>query len=58
MPDGEGTVIGWSATFDPMVPGTGRIMVAVVRRLMHGFATSVAAYAGGAGQPGARPGSG
>jgi Polyketide cyclase / dehydrase and lipid transport len=46
-PDGGGTLITWSARFDEKVPGTGRLMVVVVTRLIRGFATDVAAYAGG-----------
>jgi hypothetical protein len=45
-PEGNGTLISWSATFDEMVPGTGRLMEVVLSRLVHGFATAAAAYAG------------
>lgn len=44
-PDGTGTAITWSATFDEKIPGSGRLMVWVVRRLIHGFATDAASYA-------------
>ena len=44
-PDGTGTAITWSATFDEKIPGTGRLMVVVVRRLIEGFATGAAGYA-------------
>ena len=44
-PDGTGTSITWSATFDEKIPGTGRLMVAVVGRLINGFATDAAGYA-------------
>jgi hypothetical protein len=44
-PDGSGTLITWSATFDEKFPGSGRLMVSVVNRLIRGFATDAAAYA-------------
>ena len=43
--DRGGTNITWSGTFDPLVPGTGRVLVAIYRRLIGGFARKVAAYA-------------
>ena len=44
-PDGPGTVVSWVATFDPLVPGTGRLMVLVLNRMLGGFATGVARHA-------------
>jgi uncharacterized protein YndB with AHSA1/START domain len=44
-PDGPGTRITWAATFDPLVPGTGRLLVVVLRALITRFATSAARYA-------------
>ena len=44
-PEGTGTLITWSATFDEKVPGTGHLMVLVVRALLRHFATAVARYA-------------
>ena len=44
-PDGTGTLITWSATFDELVPGTGHLMVLAVRALLRHFATAVARYA-------------
>ena len=44
-PDGSGTVIAWSATFDEKIPGTGHLMVLVVGRLVRGFATAAARFA-------------
>jgi hypothetical protein len=44
-PDGDGTLITWSSTFDAKVPGTGRLMAAVLRRMINGFASSVARFA-------------
>ncbi len=44
-PDGAGTLIRWGATFDPVVPGTGRLLSAMYRRLIGSFARRVAAYA-------------
>src|SRR5258708_26365945 len=45
VPDGEGTRITWSANFDPLVPGTGRLIAAFYRRLIGDMAKRVAAYA-------------
>ena len=45
MRDGAGTLVVWGATFEPLVPGTGRLLTAVYRRLIGGFARRVAAYA-------------
>jgi Polyketide cyclase / dehydrase and lipid transport len=44
-PEGGGTLIRWSATFDPKIPGTGRLMVLVLNRMVGGFARGVARYA-------------
>ena len=44
-PDGAGTLIRWGATFDPVVPGTGRLLSAMYRRIIGSFARRVAAYA-------------
>ncbi len=44
-PDGTGTVITWSATFDEKIPGTGRLMVVVIARLISRFATGAARFA-------------
>jgi uncharacterized protein YndB with AHSA1/START domain len=44
-PDGAGTLVTWGATFDPVVPGTGRLLSAMYRRLIGSFARRVAAYA-------------
>jgi carbon monoxide dehydrogenase subunit G len=44
-PDGDGTLIKWSATFEPLVPGTGRALQAVYRRLIGSFARRLARYA-------------
>ncbi len=40
-PDG-GTQIVWQATFEPRVPGTGRLVTAGLRRLITGFARNLA----------------
>ena len=42
---GGGTVIKWSATFEPLVPGTGRALEGVYRRLIGSFARRLAAFA-------------
>jgi uncharacterized protein YndB with AHSA1/START domain len=44
-PDGAGTMITWSATFDELVPGTGHLMTVITRRLIQGFADDVARFA-------------
>jgi hypothetical protein len=44
-PDGSGTLVSWSATFDPLIPGTGHILVLVLHRLLDRFATAAAGYA-------------
>jgi hypothetical protein len=51
-PDGTGTLITWSTTFDEKIPGTGHLMVLVVNRLIRGFATGVARYADQHHRPG------
>jgi hypothetical protein len=43
-PDGSGTAIRWSATFDTKIPGTGRLMTAVLHRTISRFATGAARY--------------
>jgi uncharacterized protein YndB with AHSA1/START domain len=45
VPDGDGTRITWSATFDPLVPGTGGLLVAFYRRFIRTLAERLAAYA-------------
>lgn len=44
-PDGSGTSIRWTASFDTKIPGTGRLMVAVLTMVVGRFATGVARYA-------------
>lgn len=39
-----GTEIVWTATFDEKVPATGRLMVAMVQRMLDRFVSSLAAY--------------
>jgi uncharacterized protein YndB with AHSA1/START domain len=57
--DGSGTVITWTATFDPLVPGTGRLMVLILGRMLGSFATGAARHAErGAAQGGAAGASG
>jgi hypothetical protein len=53
-PDAGGTLVRWAATFDPSVPGTGRLMEFVIGQLLGRFATEVARYA----EQGARTSSG
>ncbi len=42
---GSGTLITWSATFDEMIPGTGRLMRSVLGRITGRFASGLAGYA-------------
>ena len=44
-PEGSGCLIAWSATFDAKIPGTGRLLVIVLKRMLGGFATGAAGYA-------------
>jgi hypothetical protein len=44
-PDGPGTLVSWVASFDPLVPGTGRLLVLVLNRMLGAFATGVARHA-------------
>jgi uncharacterized protein YndB with AHSA1/START domain len=44
-PDGDGTFIAWSATFEPRIPGTGRLVERTYRTLIGSFARRLAAYA-------------
>jgi hypothetical protein len=43
--DGSGTLITWEGTFDDKIPGTGRLLVAVMRALIGRFADGAARYA-------------
>jgi uncharacterized protein YndB with AHSA1/START domain len=44
-PDGTGTLVTWSASFDEKIPGTGRLMELVLQRMVGGFATGACRYA-------------
>lgn len=44
-PEGSGTLITWSGTFDEKIPGSGRILESVLSRMMGRFATGAARYA-------------
>ena len=44
-PDGSGTAVTWSATFDEKIPATGHLMRVVLVRMVSGFASGLAAYA-------------
>ena len=44
-PAGDGTLITWTATFEPSIPGTGLLLEAVYRRLIGSFARRLAAHA-------------
>jgi hypothetical protein len=44
-PDGDGTLITWSATFEPSIPGTGSLVERTYRTLIGSFARRLAAYA-------------
>jgi hypothetical protein len=40
-----GTLVVWRSTFEPLVPGTGRVMRAILAKLVRGFAVRVCRYA-------------
>jgi len=44
-PEGDGTRIDWSGSFDPKIPGSGPVLDAVLSRMMQGFADSLATHA-------------
>jgi uncharacterized protein YndB with AHSA1/START domain len=52
-PDGPGTLITWSGSFDALVPGTGPVVLALTRPMIAGFARRLA-HTAGAG-PGVAP---
>ena len=43
--DGSGTSIVWSGSFDPLVPGTGSLVLVLTRPMISGFARRLAATA-------------
>jgi hypothetical protein len=45
-PEGDGTRIDWTGSFDPKLPGSGPVLDAVLRRLMQRFADGLADHAG------------
>jgi Polyketide cyclase / dehydrase and lipid transport len=47
VPDGSGTIVTWAATFDEKIPATGRLMAAVLARMISRFASGAAAHASG-----------
>lgn len=44
-PKGPGTTLVWQASFEPRIPGTGRLLGAIVRRLLQRLAAGLAAAA-------------
>jgi uncharacterized protein YndB with AHSA1/START domain len=44
-PDGDGTSIKWSATFRPLIPGTGALLQVYLRAIIGGVAKRAAAAA-------------
>jgi hypothetical protein len=44
-PEGGGTLIDWSATFDEKIPATGRLMAMVITQMIGRFAHGAADYA-------------
>jgi uncharacterized protein YndB with AHSA1/START domain len=48
-PDGPGTLITWTGSFDALVPGTGGLVLALTRPMIAGFARRLATAAGGDG---------
>ena len=45
-PDGPGTIVTWTATFDEKIPATGRLMAVVLTQMIRRFASGAAAHAG------------
>jgi len=43
--EGGGTSVCWKGSLDPKVPGTGRFVLAIVRRLVAGFTERMCRYA-------------
>jgi uncharacterized protein YndB with AHSA1/START domain len=43
--DNGGTIITWGASFDPKIPGTGKLVELTYKRLIGGFAKKLAKYA-------------
>ena len=41
-PDRNGTVIAWAGTFDPLIPGTGKLVTGFFRRIITRFANGLA----------------
>ena len=46
-PDGTGTLIRWSSSFDDLIPGSGRLMSVILRKVIGHFADDAARYADG-----------
>jgi len=46
-PEGSGTRIDWAGTFDPKIPGSGRVLDAVLPAMMQRFADALAQFADG-----------
>jgi hypothetical protein len=44
--DRDGTLISWTGTFDPLIPGTGMLLTAFFGRIITRFANGLANYAG------------
>jgi Polyketide cyclase / dehydrase and lipid transport len=43
--DGDGTKITWAGAFEPVIPGTGRILAWLLKRMVGGMASGLARYA-------------
>jgi uncharacterized protein YndB with AHSA1/START domain len=41
----DGTLITWTATFDPLIPGTGKLVIAFFRRIVTTFANGLGDFA-------------
>ena len=46
VPEGNGTMLRWRASFTPKIPGTGALFAVVLRRIVGGFARRAAEFAG------------
>jgi hypothetical protein len=43
--DGDGTLITWAGTFDPLIPGTGKLVTGIFRNIITRFANGLADHA-------------
>ncbi len=51
-PVGSGTQIRWHSSFDALIPGSGRLMSVILKKVIGRFADDAARYADGLAHPG------